>query len=340
MDDGLKQRALATEVFCCELDPQTFEQVTGIFSLGNSTKISLANTGFDLNPVKGTGPKTRGKNIDVSPSPKDPEISIENDSLPDIVMEIALNCAMAEQITVAAGQKTETVLGENGKKIILENEFISLDNNGLPIITITTPTASAGTGYLASADVAVGAVEIPVDTGTGAIAAGQTISIDGVADDYVVKTGITGAGTLVLQRPLKESIANNAAITVVAQKTLSQGTDFEHDSQRNNIIEIKPGVLGIGVTALTCVATFDGRYEKGFHRTRKQGAVLKLWTSSYDWKNDEWVRGVYHTCYLSTDSAFEFITPEKEVAKTSLKLMPIYNPTAQVDFDIKVVQKV
>jgi len=59
-----------------------------------------------------------------------------------------------------------------------------------------------------------GATDIPVDTGSGAVNAGDVITINGTS--YVVANGITGgSGTITINRPgLVESVADNTSVTV------------------------------------------------------------------------------------------------------------------------------
>jgi hypothetical protein len=79
-------------------------------------------------------------------------------------------------------------------------------------------TKGAGAGYLVNngAGYPIGATSIVVDTGTGAVLAGDVVTFAGDTNQYVVATGVTGAGTLVLAAPgLRKAVADNAAITLV-----------------------------------------------------------------------------------------------------------------------------
>lgn len=79
-------------------------------------------------------------------------------------------------------------------------------------------TKGAGAGYLVNngAGYPVGATSVAVDTGTGAILAGDVVTFAGDTNQYVVATGVTGAGTLVLAAPgLRRAVADNAAITLI-----------------------------------------------------------------------------------------------------------------------------
>jgi hypothetical protein len=82
---------------------------------------------------------------------------------------------------------------------------------------IPVHTKGAGTGYLVNNALTevVGQTTITEDTGTGAIAAGDVVTFAGDSNNYIVGTGITGAGDIVLNNPglLKVAI-DNTAITI------------------------------------------------------------------------------------------------------------------------------
>ena len=81
-------------------------------------------------------------------------------------------------------------------------------------------TKGTGAGYLVNGSPAVGDTTIPIDTGTGTILAGDVVTFAGDANKYVVKTGVDGAGNLVLQSPgLRVAPADNATVSV--------GDDYE-----------------------------------------------------------------------------------------------------------------
>ncbi len=83
---------------------------------------------------------------------------------------------------------------------------------------IQTHTATAGSGYLINGTPAIGATSIPVDTGTGALTAGDNFVIAGDTNNYVVVTDYAGgAGNIEIGSPgLLIAPADNAAITLNA----------------------------------------------------------------------------------------------------------------------------
>ncbi len=65
---------------------------------------------------------------------------------------------------------------------------------------------------------AIGDTSIVLDTGTGTIPAGDVITFAGDTNKYVVKTGTSGAGTIVLAGTgLKATLANDVVLTTVAR---------------------------------------------------------------------------------------------------------------------------
>jgi hypothetical protein len=96
-----------------------------------------------------------------------------------------------------------------------------LNLQGLMLKESAAPVSVAkgtGTGYLVNngAGYAVGATSIVVDTGTGTILAGEVVTFAAdTVNKYIVQTGVSGAGTLVLNGPgLRVAIPDNNAITV------------------------------------------------------------------------------------------------------------------------------
>jgi len=85
---------------------------------------------------------------------------------------------------------------------------------------LARPVIGTGTGYLIDGALAVGATTLTVDTGSGTIVAGDLITIVGSSFKYIVKTALTGGVTLVIGgKGLRDAIADNAAVTVVAIST-------------------------------------------------------------------------------------------------------------------------
>lgn len=78
-------------------------------------------------------------------------------------------------------------------------------------------TKGTGAGYITNlgAPLAIGATSIIVDTGTGTILAGDTVTFAGDTNKYVVATGIAAPGTFVIQEPgLRQTLADGVAVTL------------------------------------------------------------------------------------------------------------------------------
>jgi hypothetical protein len=99
-----------------------------------------------------------------------------------------------------------------------------LDLQGLMLkesAQVQTSATSAGSGYLINGTFAVGDTVIGVDTGTGALAAGETFTIAGDTNIYVVIEAYAGgAGNITIGSPgLRVAPADSAAITIAAAAT-------------------------------------------------------------------------------------------------------------------------
>lgn len=109
-------------------------------------------------------------------------------------------------------------VGDFGSGDFIHTGFTTLPLYGFKVwqsAQITTHACGTGTGYLVNGAVAAKGKSITVDTGTGTVLAGDIITIAGDTDNYVVGTGITAAGTLVINRPgLVKAAADNVAVTL------------------------------------------------------------------------------------------------------------------------------
>ncbi len=80
---------------------------------------------------------------------------------------------------------------------------------------VVTSAAGAGTGYLIDGTPSVGDTVIPVDTGSGGIAAGDIITIAGDTNKYVVTSALNSGNITIGGEGLLVAPSNNAAITVL-----------------------------------------------------------------------------------------------------------------------------
>jgi len=105
------------------------------------------------------------------------------------------------------------------------NQGVLIDVNGFAIREdniISTVTKGTGTSYTSSAaGFAIGTTSIPIITGSGTVLAGDIIIFAGDTNKYVVTTGVTAAGTIVIAAPgLRQAIpASATAMTIGANFT-------------------------------------------------------------------------------------------------------------------------
>jgi hypothetical protein len=106
--------------------------------------------------------------------------------------------------------------------LIRQGELLNLQGLSLKeSLAPTSVTAGTGAGYLVNnvAGYAIGDTAITVDTGTGTILAGDVVTFAGDTNKYVVATALTG-GVVTLAAPgLRQTLADNVALTVGAIAT-------------------------------------------------------------------------------------------------------------------------
>tara|TARA_R100001163_G_C5056922_1_gene193416 strand:+ start:654 stop:1787 length:1134 start_codon:yes stop_codon:yes gene_type:complete len=93
---------------------------------------------------------------------------------------------------------------------------------------INNATAGGGGGYLVddAGGLAAGTTEIPVDTGSGTILAGDIVTIGN--HKYVVETALSGSEFFIAAPGLQEAVADNTAVTVNADS--SRNLAFSSDA--------------------------------------------------------------------------------------------------------------
>lgn len=137
-------------------------------------------------------------------------------------------------IDTAAGAKMRTLTqltkANEAADSSLLRQGVLLDVHGMSIresAQTQTTVKGTGTGYLVnSASLVIGSTQIPVDTGTGTIVAGDVITFAGDDNKYVVASGIAEPGTVTIAEPgLREAPADNAAVTVGESYTANAAFD-------------------------------------------------------------------------------------------------------------------
>lgn len=85
---------------------------------------------------------------------------------------------------------------------------------------IAIHTQGAGSSYILDGAGAVDQTSVPIDTGTGTILTGDVVTFATDTNQYVVNTGVTAAGTIILGTPgLRQIVADSSAMTSVADYT-------------------------------------------------------------------------------------------------------------------------
>ena len=85
---------------------------------------------------------------------------------------------------------------------------------------IAIHTQGAGSSYILDGAGAVDQTSVPIDTGSGTILTGDVVTFATDTNQYVVNTGVTAAGTIVLGTPgLRQIVADSSAMTSVADYT-------------------------------------------------------------------------------------------------------------------------
>lgn len=131
-------------------------------------------------------------------------------------------------LNTAAGTKLRNLAqlqkaNENGSDQLLRNGVL-LDLQGIMLkesAGIQLPAIGSGASYQVNnaSGYAVGATSIAVDTGSGTILAGDIITFTGDTNKYVVASALAG-GVVTLAAPgLRQAVADNTAISVVAAST-------------------------------------------------------------------------------------------------------------------------
>lgn len=135
-------------------------------------------------------------------------------------------------IDTTAGAKmrnlTQLTKANEANSDSLLRQGVLLDVHGFAIresAQMKLHTKGTGTGYLSNGAFAVGATTIAVDTGTGTIVAGDVVTFAGDSNKYIVATALSG-GNIVLAAPgLRQSLADNVALTVGNNYTANMAFD-------------------------------------------------------------------------------------------------------------------
>jgi len=122
------------------------------------------------------------------------------------------------------------------------------------------PAAAVGTGtsYVSNnvAGYVVGATTIAIDVGSGTVLAGDVVTFAGDANKYVVATGVSAPGNIVLAAPgLQQTLADDVAMTIAATSSYNMAFD------RNAIVLVTraPAIPAEGDSAIDSMVIQDPR---------------------------------------------------------------------------------
>lgn len=143
------------------------------------------------------------------------KILVDNGA-PEFDNHLVMNTAAGA--TIQGKQAQANITGTDS----LQRQGILLPLAGLDLrqsAQVVSHTKGTGTGYLVNlaGGYAIGATSIAVDTGSGTVLAGDIVTFAGDSNKYVVTTGVSAPGSIVIAEPgLKVALANNTAMTVGA----------------------------------------------------------------------------------------------------------------------------
>jgi len=143
---------------------------------------------------------------------------LEDNGAPQTDLQMVLGTSAIANIR--AKQSVLFKVNEAGTDALLRQGIIGL-LEGFNLHTsaqVVTPAIGTGSGYLVNngAGYAVGATAITLDTGTGTVLAGDVVTFAGDTNKYVVATALTATVVTLAAPGLRQTLADNVAMTVVA----------------------------------------------------------------------------------------------------------------------------
>lgn len=197
----------------------TMEQLVqqGLRALINKAELSIAVTGIQ-NASRAVGtPATTPFGSDLSALNEAKKVLDDNGAAGDrsFVMNTTagLNMRNLTQLT-NVNEAGDSGLLRQGTLSNLSG-FAVRESAGIAI-----HTQGAGSSYILDGAGAVDQTSVPIDTGSGTILTGDVVTFATDTNQYVVNTGVTAAGTIVLGTPgLRQIVADSSAMTSVADYT-------------------------------------------------------------------------------------------------------------------------
>jgi hypothetical protein len=215
------------------VDPLLRDQFTQAFrTLSNEVESDIAGLYTKASRSVGTaGTQPFGSASDLSDFANSlKELNINGSPTSDLHMVLS-------NLSAASLRGKQSVLfkvNESGTDNMLRNgalgrvqSFMVGESNQIPAHTKGTGTSYTST----AAGFAVGTTSIPLITGSGTVLAGDTVTFAGDTNKYVVKTGITAPGTIVLAEPgLKKAIPTSATAMTIGASSNGQNMAFDRNA--------------------------------------------------------------------------------------------------------------
>ncbi len=213
---GEEERGLENGGTQADVFRQTVEQ--GIRTLRNLIETSIWTTArANASRAYGTA-GTAPFASDLTPATNVLKILLDNGVQPGDLSLVVNTAASLNLRNLTSLQK----VNEAGSENLLRRGVIG-DLHGFAIRESAAPiavTAGTGTNYVNDGALAVGVTSIPIDVGSGTVLAGDVVTFTGDTNKYVVKTGVTAPGTIVIQEPgLKIALSDDTAMTIGAAAT-------------------------------------------------------------------------------------------------------------------------
>jgi len=142
---------------------------------------------------------------------------LDDDGCPKTDRQLALNSA--SMVNLRGKQSSLWKVNEAGSaQMLLTGLFDRIQGFAIrDSAGFALHTKGVGASYITNlgAPLAAGALDIAVDTGSGAVLDGDVVSFAGDSNLYIVKKGITAAGSLSIGKPgLRAALADGVAMTV------------------------------------------------------------------------------------------------------------------------------
>lgn len=172
----------------------------------------------------------------------------------------------------------------------VQNQGVFSSTAGLDIREssyIPTFTKGTGTSYTSStAGFAVGATSIAIITGSGTVLAGDVVTFAGDTNKYIVATGVSGPGTIVLQEPGLRVALPASAVAMTIGNTSTRNMCFNRSAIE--LIVRPPAMPDGGDAAVDAMTVIDERSGLPFEIRAYKGFGKAMFSVSAVWAVKVW----------------------------------------------------